>query len=56
MKICSVVLAGGHGTRLWPISRSARPKQFLKLQSDKTMLQLTLERLTGLEDRYGRLE
>jgi mannose-1-phosphate guanylyltransferase len=49
MKICSVVLAGGYGTRLWPLSRSARPKQFLKLQSDKTMLQLTLERLTGLD-------
>jgi mannose-1-phosphate guanylyltransferase len=41
-------MAGGSGTRLWPLSRAARPKQFLMLNGDKTMLQQTLERLSGL--------
>ncbi|MEM0909503.1 MAG: mannose-1-phosphate guanylyltransferase/mannose-6-phosphate isomerase [Pseudomonadota bacterium] len=40
-----VVLAGGSGSRLWPKSRAALPKQFLTLTSDSTMLQDTLERL-----------
>lgn len=43
-----VVLAGGSGTRLWPYSRKKRPKQFLKLNSEHTMLQETLHRLNGL--------
>ena len=44
-----VVLAGGSGSRLWPKSRAALPKQFLALTSDKTMLQDTLARLDGTE-------
>lgn len=40
-----VVLAGGSGSRLWPKSRAALPKQFLTLTSDSTMLQDTLKRL-----------
>jgi mannose-1-phosphate guanylyltransferase/mannose-6-phosphate isomerase len=40
-----VVLAGGTGSRLWPKSRAALPKQFLALTSDKTMLQDTILRL-----------
>lgn len=40
-----VVLAGGSGSRLWPKSRAALPKQFLALTSDKTMLQDTILRL-----------
>lgn len=40
-----VVLAGGTGSRLWPKSRAALPKQFLSLTSDKTMLQNTILRL-----------
>jgi mannose-1-phosphate guanylyltransferase len=40
-----VVLAGGTGSRLWPKSRAALPKQFLSLTSDKTMLQDTILRL-----------
>ncbi len=40
-----VILAGGTGSRLWPKSRAALPKQFLSLTSDKTMLQDTLLRL-----------
>ncbi len=44
-----VIMAGGSGTRLWPLSRSLYPKQFLPLASDKTMLQETILRLSGLE-------
>ncbi|MEX0950662.1 MAG: mannose-1-phosphate guanylyltransferase/mannose-6-phosphate isomerase [Gammaproteobacteria bacterium] len=43
-----VIMAGGSGTRLWPLSRQLRPKQFLKLFGDETMLQQTLLRLDGL--------
>jgi len=43
-----VILSGGSGTRLWPLSRSSYPKQFLPLVSDKTMVQETLLRLKGL--------
>jgi mannose-1-phosphate guanylyltransferase len=42
-----VVLAGGSGSRLWPKSRAALPKQFLSLTSDLTMLQDTIARLEG---------
>lgn len=42
-------MAGGTGTRLWPLSRTNKPKQFQKLVSDKTMLQDTLERLSFLK-------
>ena len=49
MKIHPVILCGGSGTRLWPLSRSAYPKQFLRLASDHTMLQDTLKRLDGLD-------
>jgi mannose-1-phosphate guanylyltransferase len=41
----SVILAGGGGTRLWPKSRKKTPKHLLKLTGDKTMLQLTYERI-----------
>jgi mannose-1-phosphate guanylyltransferase / mannose-6-phosphate isomerase len=43
-----VVLSGGSGSRLWPLSRTLLPKQFLPLVSQKTMLQETLLRLDGL--------
>ena len=42
-----VVLAGGTGSRLWPKSRAALPKQFLSLTSNSTMLQDTITRLKG---------
>lgn len=44
-----VILSGGSGTRLWPLSRGQYPKQFLPLVSRQTMLQETLCRLHGLE-------
>ena len=44
-----VVLAGGIGSRLWPKSRAALPKQFLSLTSDNTMLQDTIIRLKGTD-------
>ncbi len=44
-----IILSGGSGTRLWPLSRGQYPKQFLPLVSDKTMLQETLCRLHGLD-------
>ena len=40
----SIILCGGSGTRLWPLSRKLMPKQFLKLFSDKSLFQLTIER------------
>ena len=44
----AVILAGGGGTRLWPRSTNAKPKQFLRLISDKTMLQETFLRITSI--------
>jgi len=40
-----IILAGGSGSRLWPLSRELYPKQLLNLTSDKSLLQLTFERL-----------
>ena len=61
----AVILAGGGGTRLWPLSTPERPKPFLPLLGERTLLQLTADRLTGLVEpsdvfvvtdrRYGRL-
>jgi len=48
MKLSPVVLAGGGGTRLWPLSREHYPKQFLSLFGEKTLLQNTLLRMDGL--------
>ncbi|HEY9042600.1 MAG TPA: sugar phosphate nucleotidyltransferase, partial [Rheinheimera sp.] len=44
-----VIMAGGSGTRLWPLSRGNFPKQFLPLTGRHTMLQQTLLRLGGLQ-------
>jgi len=46
--VYALILAGGSGERFWPLSRRARPKQLLRLISDKTLLEETLERLEGL--------
>lgn len=44
-KIVPVIMAGGKGTRLWPLSRSGAPKQFLQILSDRSLFQQTLERV-----------
>ena len=49
MTIIPLILSGGAGTRLWPLSWGNHPKQFLPLISEKTMIQETLLRLTGLD-------
>jgi len=46
--IVPVIMAGGSGTRLWPLSRARYPKQFLPLNSERSMLQETLLRVSGL--------
>jgi len=46
-----VILCGGSGTRLWPMSRKSFPKQFVPLIGDKSLLQLTLERVAQLGNR-----
>jgi mannose-1-phosphate guanylyltransferase len=46
--IYALILAGGSGERFWPLSRQARPKQLLRLVSNKTLLEETLARLEGL--------
>src|SRR3954447_22010688 len=44
----AVIMAGGTGTRFWPLSRAARPKQLLDLAGGRTMIQATVERLGEL--------
>jgi len=44
----NIILCGGSGTRLWPISRTLMPKQFVKLFQDKSLFQLTVERNESL--------
>ncbi len=48
MKLVAVIMAGGSGTRFWPLSRSSRPKQFLPIAGQKTMFEETVERLLPL--------
>ncbi len=50
MNIVPIILSGGSGTRLWPLSRKTYPKQFLNLLDDKSLFQGTLERIKGLSD------
>jgi len=47
-RVCAVIMAGGSGTRFWPLSRKSRPKQFLPIAAQKTMIEETVERLRPL--------
>ena len=49
-KIIPVILSGGSGSRLWPLSRKDHPKQYLSLGNENTMLQETILRLNGLKN------
>jgi mannose-1-phosphate guanylyltransferase len=48
MQLLPIIMAGGSGTRLWPLSRELFPKQFLALGDKASMLQATVTRLQGL--------
>ena len=50
MEIIPVILSGGYGTRLWPLSRKQYPKQYLPLTSDNTMLQETILRISTFDN------
>lgn len=50
-ELVPVILSGGKGTRLWPVSREARPKPFLKLADGRSLLQSTLLRAASLRAR-----
>ena len=49
-QIIPVILAGGTGTRLWPMSRELYPKQLLNLTEDISLLQATIKRVTSLPE------
>jgi len=53
MKLVPVILSGGSGTRLWPLSRELLPKQLLALTGERTMLQETAARLGGFAEATG---
>ena len=44
---CALIMAGGKGTRFWPVSTEEKPKQFLNLLGERTMIQMTIDRLKG---------
>lgn len=50
-----VILSGGSGTRLWPLSRALHPKQFLSLAGEETMLQQTVKRLAKIDGSFKPL-
>lgn len=52
-RIVPVIMSGGSGTRLWPLSRTAHPKQLHALVSGQTMLQETVRRVTGADEHYS---
>ena len=54
-KAVGVIMAGGQGTRFWPLSRRALPKQFLYLSGNESLIQSTDARLNGVIDSSARL-
>lgn len=55
MKRLAVIMAGGRGTRFWPLSHDSRPKQLLRLFDERTLLRQTLDRLENVENLDGRV-
>ena len=51
--ITPVILCGGSGTRLWPLSRKSYPKQFVPLLGEETLFQASARRMTGTDDRLA---
>ena len=49
MKLVPIILCGGAGTRLWPVSRESMPKPFMRLADGRSLLQATVARLAGLD-------
>ena len=43
--LCALIMAGGKGTRFWPLSTEEKPKQFLRLIGEDTMIQMTVNRI-----------
>lgn len=56
MKITPIILCGGSGSRLWPLSRQHYPKQFLKLVGDKTLFQQSIDRAIALVNNEIQIE
>lgn len=46
--LCALIMAGGKGTRFWPLSTEEKPKQFLNLIDDRTMIQMTVDRIRDI--------
>lgn len=46
--LCALIMAGGKGSRFWPLSTEEKPKQFLKLIDERTMIQMTIDRIRDL--------
>ena len=53
MNITPVLLCGGSGTRLWPLSRKSYPKQFVPLMGEETLFQASAKRLSGTGDGFA---
>ena len=51
MNTFAVIMAGGGGTRFWPLSRNKKPKQLLNLSGKEIMINETIDRLNGVVDR-----
>jgi mannose-1-phosphate guanylyltransferase len=49
--LCALIMAGGKGTRFWPLSTEEKPKQFLKLLGEDTMIQMTVKRVEKIIPR-----
>lgn len=53
--LCFLIMAGGKGTRFWPLSTEEKPKQFLKLVGDQTMLQMTISRVRDIASSINNI-